>query len=71
MSTGRNFDEVLRVLDSMQLTAKHSVATPVNWNRGEDVIVLNSIPTEEARKRFTKGVTEVKPYLRTTPDPSA
>ena len=55
----------------MQLTAKHSVATPANWNKGDDVIVLNSIPTEEARKRFTKGVTELKPYLRTTPDPSA
>ena len=70
MSTGRNFDEVLRVIDSMQLTAKHSVATPVNWTPGQDVIVLNSIPTDEARKRFTKGVTEIKPYLRTTPDPS-
>ena len=71
MSTGRNFDEVLRVIDSMQLTAKHSVATPVNWNKGDDVIVLNSIPTEEAKKRFSKGVTEIKPYLRITPDPSA
>jgi len=71
MSTGRNFDELLRVIDSMQLTATHSVATPANWNRGDDVIVVNTIPTEEARKRFTKGVTEVKPYLRTTPDPSA
>ena len=71
MSTGRNFDEILRVIDSMQLTAKHSVATPANWNKGDDVIVVNSIPTEEARQRFTKGVTELKPYLRTTPDPSA
>ncbi|MFZ1431108.1 MAG: peroxiredoxin [Geminicoccaceae bacterium] len=71
MTTGRNFDEVLRVIDSMQLTAKHSVATPANWNKGEDVIVVNSITTEDARKRFTKGVTELKPYLRTTPDPSA
>jgi thioredoxin-dependent peroxiredoxin len=71
MSTGRNFDEVLRVIDSMQLTAKHSVATPVNWNKGDDVIVLNTIPTDEARKRFVKGVTEIKPYLRTTPDPGA
>ena len=70
MSTWRNFDEVLRVIDSMQLTAKHSVATPVNWSPGEDVIVLNSIPTEEAKKRFAKGVTEIKSYLRTTPDPS-
>lgn len=71
MTTGRNFDEVLRVIDSMQLTAKHSVATPANWNKGDDVIVVNSITTEDARKRFTKGVTELKPYLRTTPDPSA
>ena len=71
MSTGRNFDEILRVIDSMQLTAKHSVATPANWNNGDDVIVVNTIPTEEARQRFTKGVTELKPYLRTTPDPSA
>ena len=71
MSTGRNFDEILRVIDSMQLTAKHSVATPANWNKGDDVIVVNTIPTEEARQRFTKGVTELKPYLRTTPDPSA
>jgi alkyl hydroperoxide reductase subunit AhpC len=70
MSTGRNFDEVLRVIDSMQLTAKHSVATPVNWNRGDDVIVLNTIPTDEAKKRFVKGVNEIKPYLRTTPDPT-
>ena len=69
-STGRNFDEILRVIDSMQLTARHSVATPVNWTPGKDVIVLNSIPTEEAKKRFAKGVTEIKPYLRTTPDPS-
>ena len=71
MSTGRNFDEILRVIDSMHLTAKHSVATPANWNKGDDVIVVNTIPTEEARQRFTKGVTELKPYLRTTPDPSA
>ena len=71
MSTGRNFDEILRVIHSMQLTAKHSVATPANWNKGDDVIVVNSITTEDARKRFTKGVTELKPYLRTTPDPSA
>jgi thioredoxin-dependent peroxiredoxin len=70
MSTGRNFDEVLRVIDSMQLTAKHSVSTPANWNRGDDVIVLPSIPTAEARERFPKGVTELKPYLRMTPDPS-
>ena len=70
MTTGRNFDEILRVIDSMQLTARHSVATPANWRKGGDVIVVTSIPTEEARRRFEKGVTELKPYLRTTPDPS-
>ena len=68
-STGRNFAEVLRVLDSLQLTAKHSVATPANWNNGEDVIVVPSISTEEAIARFPKGVKEVKPYLRYTPQP--
>lgn len=71
MSTGRNFDEILRVIDSMQLTARHSVATPANWQKGGDVIVVTSISTEEAKQRFAKGVTELKPYLRTTPDPSA
>jgi thioredoxin-dependent peroxiredoxin len=71
MTTGRNFDEILRAIDSMQLTAKHSVSTPANWNKGDDVIVVPSIPTEEAKKRFAKGVREVKPYLRITPDPSA
>ena len=70
MTTGRNFDEVLRVIDSMQLTQQFSVSTPANWKRGEDVIVVPSIPTKEAKKRFTKGVTELKPYLRLTPDPS-
>jgi alkyl hydroperoxide reductase subunit AhpC len=70
MSTGRNFDEILRAIDSMQLTSKHSVSTPANWNKGDDVIVATSIPTDEARTRFPKGVTELKPYLRTTPDPS-
>ena len=55
----------------MQLTARHSVATPANWQKGGDVIVVTSISTEEAKQRFAKGVTELKPYLRTTPDPSA
>ncbi|SHF33604.1 peroxiredoxin [Flavisolibacter ginsengisoli] len=68
-STGRNFNEVLRVIDSLQLTANHSVATPANWERGEDVIVVPSISTEDAIKRFPKGVREVKPYLRYTPVP--
>jgi alkyl hydroperoxide reductase subunit AhpC len=71
MTTGRNFDEILRAIDSMQLTSKFSVSTPANWKKGEDVIVVPSIPTEEAKQRFTKGVTVIKPYLRTTPDPSA
>lgn len=68
-STGRNFHEVIRVIDSLQLTANHSVATPANWQQGEDVIVVPSISTEEAHKKFTKGVREVKPYLRYTPQP--
>jgi len=70
MTTGRNFDEVLRVIDSMQLTTRFSVATPANWNKGEDVIVVPSIPTDEARQKFPKGLKELKPYLRITPDPS-
>ncbi|MGB5270744.1 MAG: peroxiredoxin [Eudoraea sp.] len=69
-STGRNFHELLRVIDSLQLTAYHKVATPANWNHGEDVVVSPSIPTDEARNIFTKGVEEIKPYLRMTPDPS-
>ncbi len=69
-STGRNFNEILRVIDSLQLAADYKVATPVNWQNGEDCIVLPSIPTDEARKMFPKGVTEVKPYLRTTPQPN-
>ncbi len=68
-STGRNFDEVLRVLDSLQLTANYSVATPADWKHGEDVIVAPSIPTEEAIQKFPKGVREIKPYLRYTPQP--
>ncbi|PCJ98412.1 MAG: peroxidase [Flavobacteriaceae bacterium] len=69
-STGRNFHELLRVIDSLQLTAYHKVATPANWNNGEDVVVSPAISTEDAKKIFTKGVTEVKPYLRMTPDPT-
>jgi alkyl hydroperoxide reductase subunit AhpC len=68
-STGRNFDEVLRVLDSLQLTANYSVATPADWKPGEDVIVAPAIPTEEAVQKFPKGVKEIKPYLRYTPQP--
>ncbi|TCJ13346.1 peroxiredoxin [Flaviaesturariibacter flavus] len=65
-STGRNFNEVLRVVDSLQLTAKHSVATPADWNPGEKVIVALSVPTEQAQEKFPKGVEIVKPYLRYT-----
>lgn len=68
-STGRNFHEVLRVIDSLQLTAQHSVATPANWTKGEDVIVVPSISTEDAIRKFPKGVKVVKPYLRYTPVP--
>ncbi|WP_185289442.1 peroxiredoxin [Chryseobacterium lactis] len=69
-STGRNFNEILRVLDSLQLVDQHQVATPVNWKYGEDVIVPPSISTEDARAIFSKGVTEIKPYLRYTPQPN-
>jgi alkyl hydroperoxide reductase subunit AhpC len=69
-STGRNFAEILRVIDSLQLTDHHSVATPANWTDGGDCVVVPSIPTEEARQKFPKGVTEVKPYLRMTPQPN-
>jgi len=69
MSTGRNFDEVLRLLDSIQLTARHKVATPVNWKQGEDVIILASVPDAEARERFPNGWTALKPYLRVVPQP--
>lgn len=68
-STGRNFHEVLRVLDSLQLTANYSVATPADWQRGEDVIVVPAVSTEDAIKKFPKGVNVVKPYLRYTPQP--
>ncbi|MGB5668424.1 MAG: peroxiredoxin [Maribacter sp.] len=70
-STGRNFYELLRVIDSLQLTAYHKVATPANWEHGQDVVVSPSIPTNEAREMFTKGVEEIRPYLRMTPDPTA
>jgi len=69
MSTGRNFDEVLRVLDSMQLTAKHRVATPVNWKQGQDVIILPAVPDAEARQKFPEGWKAPKPYLRIVPQP--
>jgi len=69
MSTGRNFDEVLRVPDSMQLTAKHKVATPVNWKEGEDVIILASIPDADAKSLFPQGWRAVKPYLRMVRQP--
>ena len=68
-STGRNFHEVLRVIDSLQLTAKYSVATPANWQHGEDVIVVPAVTTEDAIKKFPKGVKVIKPYLRYTPQP--
>jgi alkyl hydroperoxide reductase subunit AhpC len=68
-STGRNFHEVLRVIDSLQLTSKYSLATPANWERGEDAIVVPSVSTEDAIKKFPKGVKVVKPYLRYTPVP--
>jgi alkyl hydroperoxide reductase subunit AhpC len=70
-STGRNFYELLRVVDSLQLTANHKVATPANWKNGEKVVVSPAIPTEEAKQIFSRGVEEVKPYLRLTPDPTA
>jgi alkyl hydroperoxide reductase subunit AhpC len=68
-STGRNFDELLRVIDSLQLTANYSVATPANWKQGDDVVVSTSIKTEDIPAKFPKGFTEVKPYLRYTPQP--
>ena len=69
-STGRNFDEILRVIDSLQLTAAHSVATPVYWKDGDDCIVVPSLSDEDAKKKFPKGFTTIKPYLRVTPQPN-
>jgi alkyl hydroperoxide reductase subunit AhpC len=69
MSAGRNFDEVLRLLDSLQLNAKHTVATPVNWRPGEDVIIPTSVSDEEARKKYPDGFKTLKPYLRVVPQP--
>ena len=69
MTTGRNFDEVLRILDSVQLTAKHQVATPVNWKQGDDVIIAGSVSDEEAHKRYPAGFRAPKPYLRYVPQP--
>jgi alkyl hydroperoxide reductase subunit AhpC len=69
-STGRNFDEILRVIDSLQLTDYHQVATPANWKDGDDCVVVPSIPTDAAREKFPKGVKEIKPYLRMTPQPN-
>lgn len=69
-STGRNFAELLRVIDSLQLTANYSVATPVNWKDGEDCIIVPSVSNEEAKAKFPKGWNEIKPYLRVTPQPN-
>jgi alkyl hydroperoxide reductase subunit AhpC len=69
-STGRNFDEILRVIDSLQLTAKHKVATPVDWKQGEDVIIVPAVSDEEAKERFPDGWDAKKPYLRVTKQPS-
>jgi len=71
MSTGRNFDEVLRVIDSLQLTAKHKVATPVNWKQGEDVIIVPAVNNEQAKEMFPGGWEEKKPYLRVVKQPGA
>ncbi|MBY0381416.1 MAG: peroxiredoxin [Xanthobacteraceae bacterium] len=70
MSTGRNFDEILRVIDSLQLTAKHSVATPANWKQGEDVIIAGSVSNEDAKKKYPDGWKEPKPYIRIVPQPT-
>ena len=69
-STGRNFDEILRVIDSLQLTAKYQVATPVNWQDGEDCIIVPAVPDEDIPAKFPKGSTTIKPYLRYTPQPN-
>ena len=69
MTTGRNFDEILRVLDSMQLTAKHQVATPANWKQGEDVIIVPAVSDEEAKQKYPNGWKAPRPYLRIVPQP--
>jgi alkyl hydroperoxide reductase subunit AhpC len=69
-STGRNFDEILRIIDSLQLTANYSVATPANWKDGDDCLVVPAVSDEEAKTKFPKGFTSVKPYLRATPQPN-
>ena len=69
MTTGRNFDEVLRAIDSLQLTATHKVATPVNWKQGEDVIIAGSVSDDDARKTYPQGWTAPKPYMRIVPQP--
>ncbi len=68
-STGRDFDEILRVVDSLQLTAKHQVATPANWHQGEDCVIVPSVPEDQLAENFPKGYTEIKSYLRITPQP--
>ena len=69
MTTGRNFNEILRVLDSMQLTAAHKVATPVNWTNGEDVIIVPAVSDAEAKEKYPAGWKTIKPYLRIIPQP--
>jgi alkyl hydroperoxide reductase subunit AhpC len=70
MTTGRNFDEVLRAIDSLQLTARHKVSTPVNWRQGEDVIIAGSVSDEEARQTYPQGWKAPRPYIRIVPQPS-
>jgi len=70
MTTGRNFDEILRVIDSMQLTSEHKVATPANWQNGEDVIIVPAVSNEEAKEKYPDGWNELKPYLRIVKQPS-
>ena len=71
MTTGRNFDEILRVIDSLQLTAKEAVATPAQWQQGDDVIIAGSVSDEQAKEKYPEGWESPKPYIRIVPDPSA